>query len=222
MRPPHSHRSGFTLVELLTVIAVIGILGAIIIPTVSSVRTSARKASTRAFFSQVISGIEQFKTEYRYFPDLSSGTSQNPDNLKLNEGLDWLLHAMAGRRLDGTTDATRLREAGNIRSIQFLNIPDNHIDRTSGRVIDSFGNSDIVLVMDVDRTDVTNDPGYDGLIKVPNFSVQAGLNPAGPNLRTAEGLLDANDVQRRIRTNVLLYSPGAGNDDTDIVKSWSN
>lgn len=39
-----ARRHAFTLIELLTVIAIIGILAAILIPTVSTVRKTARKA----------------------------------------------------------------------------------------------------------------------------------------------------------------------------------
>lgn len=42
MNTPCSRRAGFTLIEILTVIAIIGILAAILIPTVSRTRDSAR------------------------------------------------------------------------------------------------------------------------------------------------------------------------------------
>lgn len=42
--PGRSHRGAFTLIELLTVIAIIGILAAILIPVVSRVRQSARES----------------------------------------------------------------------------------------------------------------------------------------------------------------------------------
>ena len=48
----HSARKAFTLIELLTVIAIIGVLAAILIPTVGAVRKSARSA-------QAISNIKQ-------------------------------------------------------------------------------------------------------------------------------------------------------------------
>lgn len=55
--PKNSKRHGaFTLIELLTVIAIIGILAAIIIPTVSAVRTSARRAQGVANLRQVTLG----------------------------------------------------------------------------------------------------------------------------------------------------------------------
>lgn len=52
-RPAHLSRSGFTLVELLTVIAVIGILAAILIPTVGSVRESARRSAAASNLRQI-------------------------------------------------------------------------------------------------------------------------------------------------------------------------
>ncbi|EIP97188.1 prepilin-type N-terminal cleavage/methylation domain-containing protein [Opitutaceae bacterium TAV1] len=47
------HRSAFTLIELLTVIAIIGILAAIIIPTVGKVRDTARSAQCLGNLRQI-------------------------------------------------------------------------------------------------------------------------------------------------------------------------
>jgi prepilin-type N-terminal cleavage/methylation domain-containing protein len=70
-------RRAFTLIELLTVMAIIGILAAIIIPTVSSVRVSANKAKTKVQFNQWASAIESFRSEYGYYPSFR-GRRQDP------------------------------------------------------------------------------------------------------------------------------------------------
>jgi prepilin-type N-terminal cleavage/methylation domain-containing protein/prepilin-type processing-associated H-X9-DG protein len=52
-----SRRQAFTLIELLTVIAIIGILAAILIPVVGSVRESARTAQCASNLRQIGNGI---------------------------------------------------------------------------------------------------------------------------------------------------------------------
>jgi len=59
----HQSRKGFTLVELLTVIAIIGILAAIIIPVVGNVRSSARTAQGVSNLRQIAIATLAFSGE---------------------------------------------------------------------------------------------------------------------------------------------------------------
>ncbi len=61
-RIPHS-RSAFTLVEILVVIAIIGLLVAALLPAFGHARTTARKAQTSAQFQALATGLEMFKGE---------------------------------------------------------------------------------------------------------------------------------------------------------------
>ncbi len=68
MRQNKDHTGGaferaFTLIELLTVIAIIGILAAILIPVVSSVRESARAASCTSNMREIGAGIMLYANE---------------------------------------------------------------------------------------------------------------------------------------------------------------
>jgi len=64
----NKRRSAFTLIELLTVVAIIGILAGILIPTVGSVRKQANIAASKSQLSNYVTAIQQFKGEYGYFP----------------------------------------------------------------------------------------------------------------------------------------------------------
>jgi prepilin-type N-terminal cleavage/methylation domain-containing protein len=63
---PHPpSRAAFTLIELLTVIAIIGILAAILIPTVSRVRDSARASQCQSNLRQLGQQVLLFAADYR-------------------------------------------------------------------------------------------------------------------------------------------------------------
>ena len=60
---------GFTLVELLIVIAIIGILASIVLVSLSSARTKARDTKRIQEISQIQSALELYYAQYGYYPN---------------------------------------------------------------------------------------------------------------------------------------------------------
>jgi prepilin-type N-terminal cleavage/methylation domain-containing protein len=65
---PGSSRGGFTLVELLCVIAILGLLVALLMPAVQSARESARRTHCQNNLKQIGYGILQFESAHSAFP----------------------------------------------------------------------------------------------------------------------------------------------------------
>lgn len=71
----HRHRTGFSLIELGLVVAILVVLIGILIPVVGMVRKAARETETRAAISRLSSGIRMYYDDHRAYPGLYSNAA---------------------------------------------------------------------------------------------------------------------------------------------------
>jgi len=183
--------SGFTLLELLSVLAIIGILAALIFPSITAVRRSASKAKTRVQFTQWAAAIESFRSEYGYYPAF------DVSNL-VNGGVtaaDHLFHdILAAKKRDGTALTTGgAAILQNRKLISFYSFSD--ADFTPASLIrDAFDNTAIAVLVDKD---------LDGVIRsgadFATLPLVGGIAPAS-----------ADFPVNGVRAGVIFYAPAPG------------
>lgn len=104
----------FTLVELLTVIAIIGILAAILIPTVAAVRSAAHQATCTSNLRQIAMGVLAYANDHR--GQLPAGRNSSGEFIGLRRGLGDP-NALASGKTSGSVNVTTdqgTRLAGHI------------------------------------------------------------------------------------------------------------
>ena len=66
--PKAGNSRGFTLIEMLVVIAIIAILAAILFPVINSAREKARQAQCRTNLMQLVQQLKVYRTDYGMYP----------------------------------------------------------------------------------------------------------------------------------------------------------
>jgi prepilin-type N-terminal cleavage/methylation domain-containing protein len=209
---------GFTLLELLSVIAVIGILAALLFPGLTAARRSANRAKTRVQFTQWAAAIESFRGEYGYYPALHSSHLVNPPGQNTDAGSLHLFHdVLAARRRDGSalpvcTSSTdsQFPEAQNRKLIRFYSFADSDFTAADAAapslLCDAFGNTEIAVLVDQNLDGVINAADCGGTLPAVN-----GLSP------------DAADFPATgIRAGVVFYAPAPDATSTNpgFIFSW--
>jgi prepilin-type N-terminal cleavage/methylation domain-containing protein len=209
MRPNRS--SAFTLLELLTVMAVVGVLAALLFPAVQAARVAANKARTKVQFSQWAAAVEGFRGEYGHYPAFDPSALVNGGATGSLAGDHPFHDILAGRRRDGTA----LAPAGpaglqNRKLISFHSFSDAEFTSAGSPapnlLRDALDNTAIAVLVD---------KNLDGVIRIgsdyPALPAVGELTPGAADF-PASG----------VRAGVLFYAPAPGADVTNpgFIFSW--
>lgn len=193
--------SGFTLLELLTVLAIIALLAAVLVPATSAARVAVKRARTKVLFSQWTAAVELFRQEYGYYPVIADRAGK-VDSARL-------VAALTGRGLDGAPVGGSEGLAGNLRRAVFYTLAESELNASRTALIDAFGNSDLACYCDEDGdgriTAAECDP-----CAVTSASTGLSWRPEASALDLAGG----------VRAGVIFYSAGSGERASDLVLSW--
>lgn len=110
-------RSGMTLLELLTVVAIMGILLALLFTAGNTAREASRRAQAKNDLLQMVAAIKAFKTEYGRFPIKQSADGQDTEVTFATDNSDLVY------TLSAIPKGSNEQHALNPRQIVFLQIP---------------------------------------------------------------------------------------------------
>lgn len=178
----HFRKQAFTLIELLMVIAIIGILAGILIPAVGMVKESANIAASKTQLSGYVNAIGLFKGEYNYYPFPEAHEDGGATISTI--GQDEFVGALSATNLDGTR-ITSGEKYGNRKLISFYDFSESDFmegDAKTGEIADRFNNTYIYIAIDGDG---------DGTVK--NLPNPEGGDTIDVRSKVTAYVLDEND-----------------------------
>ena len=143
-------KKGFTLVELLMVVAIIGLLTSILSPNIWKVMQSATIASGKAQLFQYVNAIIQFEDEYGYYP-FARGDKDYVIKFSDPEVAKEFIEIMSGR--DAKTGKSK-SVGGNRRRIIFHDFSEkefytgNNQQSVHTLLADGFNNRNLCIMID--------------------------------------------------------------------------
>jgi len=166
-------RHGFTLVEIVSVIAVLAVLFAVLAGSVLSINKKAKVTESKALFSRLEMAVQAYQHDYGYYPNLGGTILDGDQIVDLSNAEQWArfikvfaLESPTGESMDEDPLITQLNPRKNVYlNLQIRDLPADSLGVP--RLEDAFGNPHIKLVMDADmdgRIAPANLPGGAGSI----------------------------------------------------------
>jgi prepilin-type N-terminal cleavage/methylation domain-containing protein len=221
LRIPNSEfRLGFTLVELLIVITVIGILVGLLLPAINGAMSSARELAMRTEMVQIEQAVESFRTEYGFYPPSFEQFNRSPAGGVGHPGLSAFLrylNRIAPSHQESTVFPDVGSGVGGVRIVAWWNKIGRHLDDQSSLVFWLSG------LCKSKQFPITG--GSDGLIEPFNGPAQFIATPSGP-------IEIERDVRFEFQPGQLTYGVGPDvigardvaatnisrvNDDSDVL-----
>ncbi len=195
-------RRAFTLIELLAVLVILGVLAAVIVPSVASVRAGVDRARTKVMFNQWALACAQFRQEYGFVPPLGVD-----NRLATADDATSFVRVLSGRNPDGTAVIDPATLGGNMRRLAFYT--PGAAELRDGVLADAFGNAELGVMVDRDGDGWVR-PGSDGV--VPGVRAADGSGPFTPDATQLPAI--------GVRAEIIFFSAGRGRTAADLVLSW--
>ncbi len=207
----HNRRkSGFTLIEILVVMAIIGILAGLLFPGVSAAVNQAKKARTANTCANLKNSISAYFTEYRRYPLLDGYDTPYHDVASNEDLMDILLAA-----------DTSIGEAKNPRGITFFsgrtarrsgpNTYINGINMNSsggGSLWDDYGRLYGVRIDTESRNRMPNPavetPSLSG-DGAPSWGSEQSTGSLPPIITESVGVWSAGKDEERAKDNIMTW-----------------